>query len=367
MRRIKSIDTARGICMWIMIYGHIIFWWLRPEDFWLVNWLFALFKSVGTGGFILISGISTALAFRNYQYSAQVSNKFNLISIRNIFFIRAMLILIIGIIFNIFSALLYGGNILDIWSWNVLQTIAISLILAWPLLKTSKLLRGFLGLSCIIINQLLFEILYSFEGQFNLSGILYHILFNPLSQFVILTYFGIFILGSVIGDLVFDINLINDPLKKKFLFKKKILIPMFLIGTLSLIFGILFQFPNFLLFNTISAVFYALGFILIALSVLMFIDVLEKLKTKKNYRYFFFYSYYSFTIYLLHNLLIFICFQQLNAILTIWVAILITNIFLGLLFRKTYKTLGERASLKIFITKLSFIIATKINKKNLIR
>ncbi|MFX0026203.1 MAG: heparan-alpha-glucosaminide N-acetyltransferase domain-containing protein [Candidatus Hermodarchaeota archaeon] len=363
MKRIKSIDTIRGICMWIMIYGHIIFWWLRPEDAWLVNWLFAFLQPMGANGFLLVSGISAALAYKNSQAKLKVSNKFNFKIIKNVYFIRAMFILIIGIIFNIFAATMYGGNIYDIWSWSVLQTIGISLILVWPFLKTSKFFRIILGVSFILANHILLGVLLPYKGEFTLFGIFYHLLFNPSDQYIILTYFGIFILGSAIGDIIFDINVIDDEYKRKFLFKKNFLFHTFLAGIIITIFGILFQFPQFLGKNTISSVFYSLGIILATLSGLMAIEMLEKVKTKKSYRFFFFYSYYSFTIYLAHNLLFFLFYKQLNATLTIWIAIIIGNVLLGFLFRATYKTLGPKASLKVGISVISFKLAFKWSKQ----
>lgn len=362
MKRIKSIDTIRGICMWIMIYGHILFWWLRLEDAWLVNWLFAFLQPIANG-FLLVSGISAALAFKNNQYNVKDSNKFNFKTIKNLYFIRSMFILMIGIIFNIFAAMIYGGKIYDFWSWSVLQTIAISLILAWPFLKTSKYFKIILGISCIIANHLLLGVLLPFKGEFTFFGVLYHLLFNPSDQYIFLTYFGIFILGSAIGDIIFDINIIDDEHKRKFLFKKNFLFHTFLAGIFITIFGILFQFPQFLGKNTFSSVFYSLGLILATLSGLMAIEMLEKVKTKKSYRFFFFYSYYSFTIYLAHNLLFILFYKQLNATLTIWIAIVIGNILLGLLFRATYKTLGPKASLKIAISLVSFKLAIKISKE----
>ena len=360
MRRINSVDTVRGFSMFLMVFGHLIVWWLRPEDAWLEFWLYAFLKPLGATGFLFVSGISAALSFRNYQNTVKDSNTINMTTVRNVYLLRAIFILIIAFIFNLFNALIWGGSI---WEWNALQTIGFSLILAWPLLKTSKLFRIFLGIAMIIANQLILNFLLLYEGEASLFGILFHLLFNPLDQYVILIYLGVFIIGSAIGEYIYKINLIEDESKRKYLFKNRLLIHTLIIGVFLIVFGIFYQFPNFLDFNTISSISFAVGLVITILSSLMLIEVLEKIKTNKNYKYFFYYSYYSFTIFLLHNPLIFLFTKQLNAYFTIWLAIAVGIVLFGVILRATYKKIEKYASLKAVLSIISFYIATDLIEK----
>ncbi|GAH38239.1 unnamed protein product, partial [marine sediment metagenome] len=125
-------------------------------------------------------------------------------------------------------------------------------------------------------------------------------------------------------------------------------------------------FPNFITFNSISSVLYALGIIIATLAVLIVIEILEVIKTKKSYRFLYFYSYYSFTIFLGHNLLLVLFLQQLNAYFTIWVAVVAFNIILGGLLKTMHNKLGIRASVKVGISILSAFIAMKIEKKDML-
>ena len=357
MRRINSIDTLRGLSMFLMVFGHLIFWWLRPEDAWLQFWLYAFLQPLGATGFLFVSGISAALSFRNYQDTVEDSESISMTTVRNVYLLRAFFILIIAFIFNSINTLIWGGSI---WEWNALQTIGFSLILAWPLLKTSKLLRIPLGISMIIGNQLILSVLLPFSGDASFFGVLFHILYFPLDQYVILTYLGIFVIGSAIGEYIYHFNIIEDQDERKNQFKNKLLIQVLLIGISLIAFGIFFDFPKFLIFNTIPSISFALGLVLTILSVLMLLEVLEKIKTVKNYKYFFYYSYYSFTIFLLHNPLIFLFTQQLNAYFTIWLAIAVGIILFGVILRAVYKKLGEKASLKAVLSIISFLIATRL-------
>ena len=106
--------------------------WIRLEDFWFKYWLFAFLVPIGATGFLFISGISATLAYKSNQQTQKLKKK----TMRKIYLLRAFFILIIALFFNFGVAIVFGGgNLADTWSWNALQTIAISLLLAWPLLK----------------------------------------------------------------------------------------------------------------------------------------------------------------------------------------------------------------------------------------
>ena len=101
------------------------------------------------------------------------------------------------------------------------------------------------------------------------------------------------------------------------------------------------------------------------MAILIVIEVLELIKTKKSYRYLYFYSYYSFTIFLGHNVLLLLFIDQLNAYLTIWIVVVAFNVLLGVLLKILHDKLGIRASVKAGISILSGVLALKIEKKHL--
>jgi hypothetical protein len=361
MQRIKSVDVIRGFSIWIMVYGHMLQFWIRPEDFWLKFWLYAFLAPIGATGFLFISGVSATLAYKNNLQT----QKMKMNTMRNVYLLRAIFILIIALLFNFSVAMVFGGgNFTDIWSWNALQTIAISLLLAWPLLKTSKMVRLSVATSAIIFNQLLLITLTPYNGQFNVLGVAYHMLFNPIDTYVFLNYYGIVLIGSVMGDYIYNLKNGDEQHKKEFLFKNKAIIYFLLIGLSITIFGIIFFYPNFITFNSISSVLYALGFIIAFLAILIIIEILQLIKTKKSYRFLYFYSYYSFTLFLGHNVLLILFIDQLNAYFTIWIVVAVFNVILALTLKLMHDKLGIRASVKAGISILSGLIAMKIEKKN---
>ncbi len=337
--------------------------WIRDQDIWLRTWLYAFLAPIGATGFLFISGVSSTLSYKSNRQSQKLSMK----TMRNIYLLRAMFILIIALFFNLGVAMAFGGgDLTDIWSWNALQTIAIALLLTWPLLKTSKIFRVCMATAVIILNQILLTNLKLYNGQSNLLGILCHILFNPIeTSYFILTYYGIVLFGSVVGDYIYDLKNADDTNKRQYLMTNRSIIYIFLIGISVFIFGILLYYPAFIEFNSISSVLYALSFIVASLAVMIIIEVLEVIKTKKSYNLLYYYSYYSFTIFLGHNVLLVVFMRQLSAYHTIWIAVILFNIILGWLLKTMHDKLGIRASVKAGISILSAYIAMKIEGKDM--
>ena len=362
MKRFKSIDSFRGICMFLMVYGHLFDWWLTTEDYWFLNdFLRPFLGPIAVTGFVFISGISTGLSYRKNYLKAKNSNGNLMKNIRNIYFFRALLLLVIALIYN-FTIAIRLNDLTFIWAWLVLQTLSISLIMAYPFLKTSRIIRICLSITLLVSNQFILWWLSPYQGQINFFGVLFHLLFNPVEHYIILPFFSIFLIGTVVGDVFFEYNLLNNQKERSTLFKNKFLIFVIPFGAVLILIGILYNFPNFFVFGTYSSLIYGFGVIIFLFSILITLEEYEVFKTKRSYRYLYYFSYYSFTIYLAHNLLYFLFAEQLN-LLIIWLPVLLLVPLLGLLLRTMYKYLGVKASLKVGITVLSYLMAKKIETK----
>ncbi|GAH54863.1 unnamed protein product, partial [marine sediment metagenome] len=196
--------------------------------------------------------------------------------------------------------------------------------------------------------------------QLNIFGVLFHLLYHPEEAFTILAYFAIFIIGTVVGDFFFNINSIKDQEERKKKIKRVFIRTNLIVGIIFFSFGIIYRIDriDFILRQTISAMFYSIGFFLILLAILLYLEESEKIKPKKRYRFFFYYSFYSFTIYIAHDLLYIIFLEQLNAV-TIWLAVTGTFILITLLLKVLHKKVGLKASLKAQLGILSLTIANK--------
>ncbi|MFX1259330.1 MAG: heparan-alpha-glucosaminide N-acetyltransferase domain-containing protein [Promethearchaeota archaeon] len=365
MKRINGIDTIRGMSMWLMMVGHLMDWWIKQEFYLHRIQIYAILEPMVSTGFLFASGISAALSYKKGLSNIKATNTSNLSQVRNEYLFRAFFILIIAFIYNFCIGIFYGG-FYSIWSWYVLQTIGFCLILSWPFLKTPIYFRLIIGFFILSINPLIFGFLKSYKGQANFFGYTFYFLYHPADQYTILSFYAIFLIGTVLGEVIFNLNAINNQNERRIKFKSKFIIPTLGFGGLLILFGVIFMFPNFLIMRTFSSFIYSLGLVLVLLSILVTIQEFQLIITKRSYKFFYYYSYYSFTIYLTHNFLFFLFSDEFN-VFYMWIAIIITTGLLGVLLNFTCKKIGKMASLKavlgIFSSELAKRIAIKSQYK----
>ncbi|MFX1410845.1 MAG: heparan-alpha-glucosaminide N-acetyltransferase domain-containing protein [Promethearchaeota archaeon] len=364
----SSIDIFRGLGMVYIMVGHMIDWWTIPKDDFLFYIYVSLFSAIGAAGFVFISGVSTAVSYRNRLAKAKTSDDYNNKTIKKEYLFRAFLILIVALIYNSIVAIEFLDPLL-IWKWFIILTVAICLLMALPLLKTSRLFRLFIGVIIWIVNQFILAFLLHFEAQANLFGLIFYILYNSLDQNPILSFFTFFLIGTVIGDLIYDIYQINDKIARKRAIKQKVLFPSLLIGITMIMFSFWFLLPNLftekiLTINTnLWWLIYSLGIELILISILLCIEEFEFIKTEKSYKFLYYFSYYSLSLFLLQNINFFLFYAQLNRY-NIWLFIGITVVIYDLLLRFLYKKLDSKFSLKVQVGRLAVFFTGKIEVKS---
>jgi len=357
MKRIKAIDTFRGLSMLWMFVGHLQAWWLRDTNMWLYYLTFKIVDPIGSSAFIFIAGITTVISIRGRYAKAVLSEDYNYRIIKREYFYRATLIFVIAILYN--STVALGlMNPIWIWTWFVLLTISISLFMAWFLMKVSILYRMIIGVLIWIISQFILSFLYPYQNQMNIYGVIFHILFHGIGLDVILYFFPFFLFGTVVGDLLYKYYNIEDKYIRKKNIVNKIVFPIFWVGISLIIFGIFFQFPKFFINRSFPWLFYTLGIDLTLLAILIIFEEFPLINIKKGLHFLFYFSYYSLTVYLAHNLLYFIFLNKLN-IFNIWIFILITCVLTGLILRIIYKKFGSKLSLKVQIGRLAYYLAKR--------
>ncbi|MBD3255898.1 MAG: DUF1624 domain-containing protein [Candidatus Lokiarchaeota archaeon] len=360
-KRIKSIDIFRGSSMLWMFLAHLQAWWIRDEDRAYYLLTFAIFDVIGAAGFIFIAGVSTAISYQNrlkkYENKEPPKSKI----IRNEYVFRAFFILIIALIYNSMTAIGLQDP-LRIWTWFVLLTIAISLFLCWPLLKLRKEIRILIGFGIWILHRILVSFLEPYEDVYSYYGILYFILYHTPDLNPILAFFPFLVFGTVVGETIHEIYSIEDLNMRKQWIKKRLIAPLLFFGGILIMFGIVYDFPEFFQHRTFPWLFYSLGIQLCFLAMLFLGEEFLFSHIEKSYKFLFYFSYYSLTVFLSHYLLFFLFSRELSLI-RIWATILIVTILVGLVLRIIYKLLGSKASLKNHIGRWSLELAQIIENQ----
>ena len=334
-----------------MLWIHLYDWWVVDYDTWFFNEIKLFMVKIFAPSFLFISGVSIFLWYKNKTTKLNNEDNYNIDLIKTEYFFRAFSIFIIAIIYNFFTVIRLS-SFSWIWTWYMLLTISISLFMAWPLLKCSKIFRIFIAIIVWIINQLILELLLSYKGQINFYGGLFHILYNSLEFDPILIFFPFFLIGTVVGNIIYDIYLIEDQEDRRLAFKNKLLIPSLILGMILIFLHYFPFFPIFLKDQPFPLIVFALGFNLLFFTLLLSLEVFHIFETKKSYRFLFYFSYYSLTIYLTHNVLYFLFNNTFNPILYSFIIVGIF-ILLQLLLREIYKKWGDKVSIKVQIARLS--------------
>jgi len=340
-----------------MTFGHMVNWWISQGDFWLYEIIWNFGAPVGGGGFLLVSGMSASLSYKRNQLKAQGSQDLNMKRARNVYMFRCMLIFLISLLWNFIGTLFMGLS--GIWLWFVIQTISVSLFMAWPFLKTSRIFRLFMCFAFWIGNEFLFYWLAPYNNTQNILGYLFYFLYNTPDQNVILAYFPFLLLGTVFGDIFFESNSIDNLIERKNFLKKKFLRNGLIFGVFLIMFGLLYNFPDFSNKTTFASHMFVVGIQLIVMAFLVYIKEIRAISFQKRYRFFEIYSFYSFTIFLAHQLLYFL-FQPIFNFINIWYVIIPILIGWTLLFRFIYKKWDKYASIKFLLNKIAVELTDRI-------
>jgi len=364
MIRLKSIDNFRGITIIAMLWLHFSEWWLSGEFLWFMDFTLLVANYVFWISFQFISGISTFLFYKTRILKTETSKGNRKKTVKREFILRALMLLIVSLIYNTLIALTISDP-LYIWSLFILLSIAVSLIMIWPLLDISKWMKLSLGIFFMVFNFIVLSLLLEFEGQPNLFGVIYHILFYPIHLHPIFSSFAAFLIGAVVGEVLYDIYINEDKEKRRRLLKRRIIIPSLIIGGILIAFVYSVESVQYLNLPSFYRIISSMGISLILFSVFIIIEEYEVFKTKKSYKFIFYYSYYSLTIYLVHNILYFLFFGILNLPALLFILPL-TIIIIGLLLKQLYNRTKSNFALKVIIGKLAHRIARIVEEKKAI-
>ncbi|MFX0187079.1 MAG: hypothetical protein ACFE8A_05020 [Candidatus Hodarchaeota archaeon] len=305
----------------------------------------------------MISGISLIIWYRNASAKAKELDNYSPSIMKKEYYFRSLILLIIAVIYNAVVAIVA----LDptwLWAWFILFALAFSMLMSYPFFRTSKLFRIIYAFIIIIINQIIITILWPFEGQLNIYGILFYFLYNNLLLDPVLSSYAFYILGTVFGDLLFEVFQIENITERRLALRNKIVIPSLIIGLVLIISASIFIAELFFMDYPFAWVPFSISAIIIAVSILLTFEVYGYFDTKKSYKFSYYFSYYSLTVYLGHNLIFFIFYRQLN-LFYFWIAFIITAILIGLALRSIHKRWRSKFSLKVQMGKMAIFLALK--------
>jgi hypothetical protein len=197
--RIVSIDWFKGYAiMWIMI-AHLMSTW---ADKWAWRLIYLPQEFLGPTTFLLFAGINSTFSFRIGQAYGLSQKNLYIDTIR-----RMLGMLVISIIVNIVLGAFYADhidllNLQTYFRWDVLQTIAFSVVLTLPALKFSVKTRFVMALGIIFTSVPVFLYLNSVQSESIVAWILIQIFFFPFTQSPLFPLIAFALIGGIVIDLL---------------------------------------------------------------------------------------------------------------------------------------------------------------------
>ena len=214
-KRIASIDFVKGLAIIFIMLAHTAGAWLSNSWLFLYGVLFTFLDILGPSLFVFLSALSVVFSIRRRKQS--ISEK----AIRNRIFSRALLIIVIAIIFNIISieTTVKGYPFpLSIWGWNILMFIGLSQIFSYYALKLSKVTRVIIGLVVIFSSDAIREFLYNGKGNIFI-WILHFIVVSPSPMTPLLPWISICFISSIFGEYLYEAMMSGTKKDYKKLFR----------------------------------------------------------------------------------------------------------------------------------------------------
>ncbi len=373
-KRLKSLDFLRGFCIIWMLFQHITLWLTGWDSFIILDTIVNIFDFLGAGAFLFASGMGITLSHRKKTQKVSSKKDLEYKQLRLRYFLKCFLLLIVSFSFNLFLYFVITNlDPTSIWIWFILQTVPVSMIIAWPLLNVNKYHKVIAAIMFLILYEILINLLYPYKTMYNHPlFFIQFILFNGEHLSPIVGFFPFFIIGAFFGDVIYENYLSRDIELPNYTYIRKVLFPLIISG-ISLILIAFFLIPPGIIVADVSFLFsarslswllYSMGALILFYTSLLLIEKINILNINKKYRFVYYFSYYSLSIFLLHYVLdIFY-----SPVFNFWNALIVwsfTTLGVGLVAKGIYETLGKYFSLKYQIGIAANFLSDKIYKEEL--
>ncbi|MFX1500475.1 MAG: heparan-alpha-glucosaminide N-acetyltransferase domain-containing protein [Promethearchaeota archaeon] len=200
-KRIASIDFVKGFALVWIILAHAAVSWLDPDWIYVYGLVFAFLDVLGPSLFVFLSALSVVFSLKRKKEF--ISHK----AVRNGIFLRGLIIIIIGMLFNPMSLQTSQLSIpfpANLWGWNILMFIGFSQILSYYVIKLNKKIRAVIGILIIYFSPWIRDLLYEFKDSNIFVYILHFIITSPLPQVPILPFLAVCFMSTIFGEFLYD-------------------------------------------------------------------------------------------------------------------------------------------------------------------
>ncbi|MFX1299148.1 MAG: heparan-alpha-glucosaminide N-acetyltransferase domain-containing protein [Promethearchaeota archaeon] len=189
-RRIDSLDVTRGVAMMFIILLHFCLAWLAENVVFLASAGQIFLEFLGPGMFIVLSTISVVFTVKSKK--GKLPEKV----IRNSIYLRGLFIIVTGFVYNFFS--------LIVWGWNILMFIGFAQIFTYYALKLRTSTRIIIGLIILFSSEFIRNLFWILQNGNIFYWIINFIISSPQPQVTLLPWLSVCFLAPVFGEYIYD-------------------------------------------------------------------------------------------------------------------------------------------------------------------
>ena len=147
--RIHSIDFLKGVSICIIILINTAEIWLDSESRYIYALIYVYLDVIGTSLFIFLFSISVVFLWKKRMGITPSK------AIRNDILMRGIILIALGIIYNIISTSIFQNKTFpyNLWGWNILTFIGFAQIISYYALKLSRGSRWILGFLIFLLQH----------------------------------------------------------------------------------------------------------------------------------------------------------------------------------------------------------------------
>ncbi|MHA1274893.1 MAG: heparan-alpha-glucosaminide N-acetyltransferase domain-containing protein [Promethearchaeota archaeon] len=209
-KRIDSIDLVKGFAMVFILIAHTSGVWFDDDWIFMHGQVYAVLDVLGPSLFIFLSALSVVFSVKSKQ------GKIPEYAIRNKIFMRGLVIIGIGLLYNLFiPGFTQGENPLPfplvIWSWSILVFIGFSQIFAYYSLKIPKIARVIFALIIIAVTLPIRFWLADNMDSNEIIWWIHFIIVSPYPHVPLFPYLSFCFLSTLFGELLYETMIDGSP------------------------------------------------------------------------------------------------------------------------------------------------------------
>jgi Heparan-alpha-glucosaminide N-acetyltransferase, catalytic len=198
--RLYSLDILRGISMFLMLLAHAMTYWPDENSFWVMPIYFIILNISGTSQFTYVAGLGLSFSWLQYRAKGMSEKEIYQKSMS-----RTYVMIIVSIGYNFVATIVRGTGLAGLWCWNILQCIAFCRLIGTFLMALQRKMRFFIAIALVFLTGIITWWMVPLYATNIPAKLVFYLFYNPMHGDGFLVFFPFFLMGTVLGEIVFEI------------------------------------------------------------------------------------------------------------------------------------------------------------------